>query len=67
MNTGASLRLAPPAPWKKSHKLGTDASQTRRTVTGIVDREGGGTRSPTLGGGYRVTARAGAAGRDAPS
>jgi hypothetical protein len=36
------------------HGFGTPASQTRARPAGIVNAEGGGTASPTLGGGYRV-------------
>jgi hypothetical protein len=36
------------------HGLGTPASQTGARPAGIVNAEGGGTASPTLGGGYRV-------------
>jgi hypothetical protein len=50
------------APWlgTKRHGLGTPASQTRARSAGIVNAEGGGTTSPTLGGGYRVIFRIGA-------
>ena len=43
------------------HEAGTARSQTRGSLTGSVDREGGGTASPTQGGGYPVTGRLGAA------
>ena len=46
------------------NEAGTIRSQTRDGLTGSVDREGGGTASPTQeGGGYRVTGRLGAAAR----
>jgi len=51
----------------KRHEVGPDGSQTRANVTGIVALEGGGTAHPTLGGGYWVTARVGAAPGDAPA
>jgi hypothetical protein len=37
------------------HRSGALASQTRAPVSGIVAPEGGGTSSPTLGGGIVVT------------
>ena len=43
------------------HEFGTDPAQTRARMAGIVDREGGGTAHPTLGGGYWAMAGAGAA------
>jgi len=54
--------LLPTAPWlgTNRHGLGTPASQTRARSAGIVNAEGGGTTSPTLGGGYRLMARIGA-------
>ncbi len=43
------------------HEAGTIRSQTGSRFTGNVDREGGGTASPTQGGGCVVTGRLGAA------
>jgi len=37
------------------HKIFTTPSQTREPTTGTVNREGGGTAHPTLGGGCRVS------------
>jgi len=37
------------------HKIFTTPSQTREPTTGTVNREGGGTAHPTLGGGWRVS------------
>ena len=37
------------------HKIFTTPSQTREPTTGTVNREGGGTVHPTLGGGCRVS------------
>jgi hypothetical protein len=49
------------------HDFRSDPAQTRAKWAGIVSREGGGTIVPTLGGGYGVGGRAGAAEGGAPS
>ncbi len=54
------LLLGAPGLGTNRHGLGTPATQTRARSAGIVNAEGGGTTSPTLGGGYRVMARSGA-------
>ncbi len=54
------LLLAAPGLGTNRHGLGMPASQTRARSAGIVNAEGGGTTSPTLGGGYHVMARIGA-------
>ena len=61
-----SLRR-PRRPGTNRDDFGADPAQTREGLTGIVIPEGGGTRIPTLGGGYRVGAAAGAADGDTPS
>jgi len=43
------------------HEAGAARSQTRGSLTGSVDREGGGKASPTQGGGPPVSGRLGAA------
>jgi hypothetical protein len=42
-------------PGTNRHTIGTSESQTRAPNPGIVAPEGGGTRTPTLGGGIWVT------------
>ncbi len=54
------LLLAAPGLGTNRHGLGMPASQTRARSAGIVNAEGGGTTSPTLGGGYHVMPRIGA-------
>ena len=41
--------------WSERHRFGTKWTRTREQLIGIVSREGGGTRTPTLGGGTGVT------------
>jgi hypothetical protein len=41
--------------WTDRHEAGTKPSQTRQRLAGSVNREGGGTTHPTLGGGIGVT------------
>jgi hypothetical protein len=48
------------------HRIVTEAAQTRAPARAIVDREGGGTFHPTLGGECGDLARSGAAPRGVP-
>jgi hypothetical protein len=41
--------------WTNRHAVGTPGSQTRAPMLDIVAPEGGGTSTPTLGGGIWVT------------
>jgi hypothetical protein len=61
----SSVRSAPGL-GRNRHGPGTNASQTRARLAGIVIAEGGGTTIPTLmGGGCRGLAEAGPIPRDA--
>jgi hypothetical protein len=49
------LPQRPGEPGTNHHVLGTGQRQTRVNSPAIVTAEGGGTSTPTLGGGIRVT------------
>jgi len=52
-----------PWPGANRHQIVTKPARTRAPERAIVDREGGGTLHPTLGGGCGDLARSGAAAR----
>ena len=48
---GVPMRTNPGRPWANRHTIGTQASHTGAPPTANVTAEGGGTTTPTLGGG----------------
>ena len=52
---GMPLWTSPGRPWTNRHTIGTQASHTGAPLAGNVTAEGGGTRTPTLGGGIRFS------------
>jgi hypothetical protein len=52
---GTPLGPNPRRPWTNRQTIGTLASHTGAALAGNVTAEGGGTRTPTLGGGIRFS------------
>jgi hypothetical protein len=52
---GVALRANPGRAWANRHTIGTPASHTGAPLAANVTAEGGGTRTPTLGGGIRFS------------
>jgi hypothetical protein len=52
---GVPLRTNPGRPWSNRHTIGTQASHTGAPLAANVTAEGGGTGTPTLGGGIRFS------------
>jgi hypothetical protein len=52
---GMPMRTNPGRPWTNQHTIGMQASHTGAPLAANVTAEGGGTTTPTLGGGVRFS------------